>query len=185
GAGVRVPKAGTVRAEGTIRGVASQGMLMSAAELALGEDHSGIIELPADAPVGTLYAALLGLDDPVIDLKVTPNRADCLGVRGIARDLAASGVGRLKPLDTTQIEGRFRSPIAIRIEDRKACPLFLGRHIRGIKNGPSPRWLRDRLEAIGLRPISVLVDITNFLTFDVNRRMHVVHAGKVTGDLTV
>ena len=183
--GVRIPKTGAVLALSTIRGVASTGMLMSAAELALGDDHSGIIELAPDAPVGTSYAALLGLDDPVIDLKVTPNRADCLGVRGIARDLAASGIGQLKPLDTTPVEGRFRSPIAIHIEDETACPLFLGRHIRGLKNGPSPRWLRDRLEAIGLRPISALVDITNFVTFDLNRPLHVFDAGKLAGDLTV
>ena len=183
--GVTIPKTGTPLQESTIRGVASRGMLMSAAELALGEDHSGIIELPADAPVGASYASLVGLDDPVLDIKVTPNRADCLGVRGIARDLAAAGMGRLSPLDTTPIEGRFRSPIAIHIEDRKACPLFLGRHIRGLKNGPSPRWLRERLEAIGLRPISALVDITNFLTFDVNRPLHVFDAAKLAGDLTV
>jgi phenylalanyl-tRNA synthetase beta chain len=184
-AGVRIPKTGAVLTESTIRGVASKGMLMSAAELALGEDHSGIIELAADAPVGTRYAALLGLDDPVIDLKVTPNRADCLGVRGIARDLAASGMGRLKPLDPTPVEGSFSSPIAIHLEDLTACPLFLGRHIRGLHNGPSPRWLRDRLEAIGLRPISTLVDITNFVTFDLNRPLHVFDAGKLAGDLTV
>ena len=180
-AGVRIPKTGAVLNESTIRGVASRGMLMSAAELALGDDHAGIIELPEDAPVGTAYASLLGLDDPVIDLKVTPNRADCLGVRGIARDLAAAGLGRLKPLDTTPVEGRFRSPIAIHIEDLTACPLFLGRHIRGLRNGPSPRWLRDRLESIGLRPISALVDITNFLTFDLNRPLHVFDAGKLSG----
>ncbi|HEV8679113.1 MAG TPA: phenylalanine--tRNA ligase subunit beta [Stellaceae bacterium] len=184
-AGVRIPKTGTVLTESAIRGVASKGMLMSAAELALGEDHSGIIDLPADALVGTPYAVLLGLDDPVIDLKVTPNRADCLGVRGLARDLAAAGMGRLKPLDTTPVEGRFRSPIAIHITDRKACPLFLGRHIRGLANGPSPKWLRDRLEAIGLRPISALVDITNLLTFDLDRPLHVFDAGKLKGDLTV
>jgi phenylalanyl-tRNA synthetase beta chain len=184
-AGVRIPKTGTVLAESAIRGVASKGMLMSAAELALGEDHSGIIELAGDAPVGTAYAALLGLDDPVIDLKVTPNRADCLGVRGIARDLAAAGVGQLKPLDTTPVAGRFHSPIAIHLDDPTACPLFLGRHVRGLKNGPSPQWLRDRLEAIGLRPISALVDITNFVTFDLNRPLHVFDAGKLTGDLTV
>jgi phenylalanyl-tRNA synthetase beta chain len=184
-AGVVIPKTGTQLQESTIRGVASRGMLMSTAELALGGDHSGIIELPADAPVGASYASLVGLDDPVLDIKVTPNRADCLGVRGIARDLAAAAMGQLKPLDTTPVEGRFRSPIAIHIEDRKACPLFLGRHIRGLKNGPSPRWLRDRLEAIGLRPISALVDITNFLTFDVNRPLHVFDAAKIRGDLTV
>ncbi|HEX2150599.1 MAG TPA: phenylalanine--tRNA ligase subunit beta, partial [Stellaceae bacterium] len=131
------------------------------------------------------YASLLGLDDPVIDIKVTPNRADCLGVRGIARDLAASGLGQLKPLDTTPVEGRFRSPIAIHIEDLTACPLFLGRHIRGVKNGPSPRWLKERLESIGLRPISALVDLTNFLTFDLNRPLHVFDAGKLRGDLVV
>ncbi|MGE3784676.1 MAG: phenylalanine--tRNA ligase subunit beta, partial [Alphaproteobacteria bacterium] len=140
---------------------------------------------PEDAPLGADYASLLGLDDPVIDLKVTPNRADFLGVRGIARDLAASGLGRLKPLDTTPVEGRFRSPIAVRIEDLTACPLFLGRHIRNLKNGPSPRWLTDRLESIGLRPISALVDITNFLTFDLNRPLHVFDAGKLSGDLVV
>ena len=138
-----------------------------------------------DAPVGAKYADLLGLGDAVIDIKVTPNRADCLGVRGIARDLAASGLGRLKPLDTTPVPGRFRSPIGIEIEDRRACPLFLGRHLRGVRNGPSPDWLRRRLEAIGLRPISALVDITNFLTFDLNRPLHVFDAGKLSGDLIV
>jgi phenylalanyl-tRNA synthetase beta chain len=184
-AGVRIPKTGAVLTESSIRGVASKGMLMSASELALSEDHSGIIELPADAPVGARYASLLGFDDPVIDIKVTPNRADCLGVRGVARDLAAADIGRLLPLDATPVEGRFGSPIAVHIEDRIACPLFLGRHIRGLKNGPSPGWLRDRLEAIGLRPISALVDITNFLTFDVNRPLHVFDAGKLKGDLTV
>ena len=184
-AGVVIPKTGMPLQESTIRGIASRGMLMSAAELALGEDHSGIIELPADAPVGTPYVNLLGFDDPVIDIKVTPNRADCLGVRGIARDLAAAGMGQLKPLDTTPVEGRFRSAIAIHIEDLKACPMFLGRHIRGLKNGPSPRWLRDRLESIGLRPISALVDITNFLTFDLDRPLHVFDAAKIKGDLTV
>jgi phenylalanyl-tRNA synthetase beta chain len=184
-AGVRIPKTGAVLTESTIRGVQSRGMLMSYSELALGDDHSGIIELPEDAPVGKRYTRLLGLDDPVIDIKVTPNRADCLAVRGIARDLAAAGVGRLMPLDATPIEGQFTSPIAIHIEDRTACPLFLGRHISGLKNGPSPRWLRDRLEAIGLRPISALVDITNFLTFDVNRPLHVFDAGKLRGDLVV
>ncbi|HEX3536117.1 MAG TPA: phenylalanine--tRNA ligase subunit beta, partial [Stellaceae bacterium] len=184
-AGVRIPKTGAVLTESAIRGVQSRGMLMSAYELALSDDHEGIIELPEDAPLGTAYTEYLGLDDPVIDLKVTPNRADCLGVRGIARDLAAAGVGTLKPLDTTPVEGRFTSPIAIHIEDRTACPLFLGRHIRGLTNAPSPRWLRDRLEAIGLRPISALVDITNFLTFDLNRPLHVFDAGKLKGDLTV
>ncbi|MGA8756061.1 MAG: phenylalanine--tRNA ligase subunit beta [Stellaceae bacterium] len=184
-AGTIIPRTGALLRESTIRGVASRGMLCSAYELGLGEDHDGIIEVAADAPVGAKYADLLGLGDAVIDIKVTPNRADCLGVRGIARDLAASGLGRLKPLDTTPVPGRFRSPIGIEIEDRRACPLFLGRHLRGVHNGYSPDWLRRRLEAIGLRPISALVDITNFLTFDLNRPLHVFDAGKLSGDLVV
>ncbi|MFZ3237866.1 MAG: phenylalanine--tRNA ligase subunit beta [Stellaceae bacterium] len=184
-AGTVIPRTGAVLKESVIRGVASRGMLCSAYELGLGDDHDGIIELAPDAPIGAKYADLLGLGDAVIDIKVTPNRADCLGVRGIARDLAAAGLGRLRPLDTSPVPGRFRSPIGISIEDRTACPLFLGRHIRGLRNGPSPDWLRRRLEAIGLRPISALVDITNFLTFDLNRPLHVFDAGRLDGDLTV
>src|SRR5205807_3260420 len=168
-----------------IRGVTSRGMLCSAYELGLGDDHEGIIELPQDAPIGAPYASLVGLGDAVLDIKVTPNRADCLGVRGIARDLAAAGLGRLKPLDTTPIPGHFRSAIGIQIEDRTACPLFLGRHLRGLRSGPSPEWLQNKLEAIGLRPISALVDITNFLTFDLNRPLHVFDAGRLFGDLPV
>ncbi|HTZ38389.1 MAG TPA: phenylalanine--tRNA ligase subunit beta [Stellaceae bacterium] len=184
-AGVTVPRSGARLAESTIRGVASKGMLMSAYELALSDDHEGIVDLPDDAPVGMAYADYAGLGDPVVDIKVTPNRADCLGVRGLARDLAAAGVGKLTPLDETEVAGRFKSPIGIRLTDLKACPLFLGRHIRGVRNGPSPDWLRRRLEAIGLRPISALVDITNFLTFDLNRPLHVFDAGKLKGDLVV
>jgi len=183
--GTVIPRSGAVLKESNIRGVASQGMLCSADELGLGDDHDGIIEAPSDAAVGARYAELIGLADPVIDIKVTPNRADCLGVHGIARDLAASGLGRLKPLDTTPVAGHFHSPIAITIEDRIACPLFLGRHLRGLCNGPSPDWLVRRLEAIGLRPISALVDITNFLTFDINRPLHVFDAGRLAGDLVV
>jgi phenylalanyl-tRNA synthetase beta chain len=184
-AGIVIPRTGAMLRESVIRGVASRGMLCSAYELGLGDDHDGIIEAPHDAPIGAKYADLLGLGDAVIDIKVTPNRADCLGVRGIARDLAACGIGRLKPLDTTPVSGRFRSPIGIDIEDRSACPLFLGRHFRGVHNGTSPDWLRRRLEAIGLRPISALVDITNFLTFDLDRPLHVFDAGRLDGDLTV
>ena len=183
-AGIIIPRTGAMLKESVIRGVASRGMLCSAYELGLGDDHDGIIEAPQDAPIGARYADLLGLGDAVIDIKVTPNRADCLGVRGIARDLAASGLGHLKPLDTTPVAGDFRSPIGIHIEDRSACPLFLGRHLRGVRNGPSPDWLRRRLEAIGLRPISALVDITNFLTFDLNRPLHVFDASRLDGDLT-
>ncbi|HVH82616.1 MAG TPA: phenylalanine--tRNA ligase subunit beta, partial [Stellaceae bacterium] len=184
-AGVTVPRTAKKLEESTIRGVASRGMLMSAYELALSDDHEGIIELAEDAPVGARYIDYAELGDPVIDIKVTPNRADCLGVRGIARDLAAAGVGILKPLNTAPVSGTFKSPVGIKLADRKACPLFLGRHIRGLKNGPSPDWLKRRLEAIGLRPISALVDITNFLTFDLNRPLHVFDAGKVQGDLIV
>jgi len=184
-AGTVIPRTGAVLNETVIRGVASCGMLCSAYELALGDDHEGIIELPEDAPIGTPYASFIGLGDPVFDIKVTPNRADCLGVRGIARDLAAARLGCLKPLDAAPVPGRFRSPISIRIEDYSACPLFLGRHIRGVRNGPSPAWLQRRLEAIGLRPISALVDITNFLTFDLNRPLHVFDAERLVGDLTV
>jgi phenylalanyl-tRNA synthetase beta chain len=184
-AGVVVPRNGKKLEESTIRGVASRGMLMSAYELALSDDHEGIIELPEDAPVGTRYADYAGLADPVVDIKVTANRADCLGVRGIARDLAVAGIGALAPLDTTPVPGRFKSPIGIKLTDLKACPLFLGRHVRGLKNGQSPEWLRRRLESIGLRPISALVDITNLLTFDLNRPLHVFDAGKVKGDLVV
>jgi len=184
-AGVTVPRNGKKLEESKIRGVDSRGMLMSAYELAISDDHEGIIDLPDDAPVGARYIDYAGLGDPVIDIKVTPNRADCLGVRGIARDLAAAGVGTLKPLDTTPMPGSFTSPIGIKLTDLKACPLFLGRHIRGLKNGPSPDWLKKRLESIGLRPISALVDITNFLTFDLNRPLHVFDAGKVKGDLVV
>ena len=184
-AGVTVPRNGMLLSESTIRGVASRGMLMSAYELALSDDHEGIIDLPADAPIGTPYTAYAGLGDPVIDIKVTPNRADCLGVRGLARDLAAAGIGTMIPLDETPVFGRFKSPIGIKLTDSKACPLFLGRHIRGLRNGQSPDWLKRRLESIGLRPISALVDITNLLTFDLNRPLHVFDAGKVKGDLVV
>ena len=184
-AGIVVPRTAKKLEESTIRGVASKGMLMSAYELALSDDHEGIVELPDDAPVGMGYVEYAGLGDAVIDIKVTPNRADCLGVRGIARDLAAAGVGELIPLDETLVSGRFKSPIGIELADLKACPLFLGRHIRGLKNGPSPDWLKRRLESIGLRPISALVDITNFFTFDLNRPLHVFDAGKVKGNLVV
>src|SRR5438128_8159092 len=145
-AGTVIPRTGALLRETVIRGVASRGMLCSAYELGLGDDHEGIIELPEDAPLGVPYTSYAGLGDTVLDIKVTPNRADCLGVHGIARDLAAAGLGVLKPLDTTPISGRFHSPIGIDIEARTACPLFLGRHIRGLRNGPSPAWLQNKLE---------------------------------------
>ncbi|HYM04831.1 MAG TPA: phenylalanine--tRNA ligase subunit beta, partial [Stellaceae bacterium] len=185
--GAVIPRSGMVLKQSVIRGAPSNGMLCSGYELGLSEDHEGIIELPEGSPVGAKFAAVMGLDDPVLDIKVTPNRADCLGVRGIARDLAATGLGRLKPLDATPVFGRFPCPVAVHLAgpDDKACPLFIGRLIRGVKNGPSPRWLQDRLTAIGLRPISALVDLTNFLTFDVDRPLHVFDADKIAGDLVV
>src|SRR6202022_4605864 len=170
-----------------IRGEESNGMLCSFRELQLGDDHSGIIDLPAEAKTGAPAAEALGLDDPVIEIKVTPNRADCLGVHGIARDLAAAGLGLLILPNVEPIEGSFASPTWVHLAtlDQKACPLFIGRTIRGVKNGPSPRWLQDRLTAIGLRPISALVDITNLLTFDLNRPLHVFDIGRIAGDLVV
>lgn len=185
--GSTIPRTGLVLRQSVIRGVASNGMLCSGYEMGISDDHDGIIDLPPETPVGESFAKVMGLDDPVLDVKVTPNRADCLGVHGIARDLAASGSGRLRPLSIDPVEGGFKSPIYVHLAslDPKACPLFIGRSIRGVKNGPSPRWLQERLTAIGLRPISALVDITNFLTFDVNRPLHVFDAGRIRGDLVV
>jgi phenylalanyl-tRNA synthetase beta chain len=172
---------------GTIRGEASNGMLLSERELGLSDDHEGIIDLPLDTPVGTKYAVASGLDDPVFDVAVTPNRQDCLGVRGIARDLAAAGVGRLKSLESKAAPGGFKSPVGVHLKapDPKACPLFIGRYFKGVRNGPSPAWLKRRLESIGLRPISTLVDITNFVTFDLSRPLHVFDADKLKGDIHV
>ena len=185
--GTVIPRSGAVLKASQIRGVQSNGMLCSGYELKLSEDHEGIIELPEELAPGMAFATAMGLDDPVLDVKVTPNRADCLGVRGIARDLAAAGLGRLKPLEASPVAGKYPCPITVRLDgpDHKACPLFLGRLVRGIKNGPSPRWLQDRLTAIGLRPISALVDITNFLTYDLDRPLHVFDAEKLQGDLVL
>ncbi|HLY56314.1 MAG TPA: phenylalanine--tRNA ligase subunit beta [Stellaceae bacterium] len=183
--GSTIPRTGMVLKPSVIRGVESNGMLCSGYELGVSEDHTGIIEVPDEVPLGTPFAALAGLDDPMLDVKITANRADCLGVRGIARDLAAAGVGRLKPLAVDQVPGRYPSPITVTIDDTHACPLFIGRWIRGVKNGPSPKWLQDRLTSIGLRPISALVDITNFTTFDLDRPLHVFDGGKIKGNLLV
>ena len=185
--GSTVPGTGLQLKAGQIRGQASNGMLVSMREMGLGEDHDGIIDLPADAPVGKPFAELLGYDDPVIDIAITPNRADCLGVRGIARDLAAAGIGTLKPAPVAKVPGTYKSPVGVRFElaEPGHCPLFVGRHFRGLKNGPSPKWLADRLIAVGLRPISTLVDITNFFTLDINRPLHVFDAGKLKGDLVL
>ncbi|MDB5392947.1 MAG: phenylalanine--tRNA ligase subunit beta [Rhodospirillales bacterium] len=181
-----IPASGEVLKIGAIRGVTSNGMLCSTRELKLGEDHEGIMELPADAIPGAPIGPLLGLDDPVIEINLTPNRADCAGVRGVARDLAAAGLGALKPLSFEPVSPAFGGSLKVVIEDQTACPLFLGRTVRGVKNGPSPKWLADRLTAIGLNPRSALVDVTNYFTFDRCRPLHVFDAAKVHGDtLTV
>jgi phenylalanyl-tRNA synthetase beta chain len=186
--GTHVPGTGVDLKAGVIRGVASNGMLCSERELMLSDDHEGIIDLPADAPLGERFIDWKGLNDPMIHVKVTPNRPDALGVRGIARDLAARGLGQMKPLPIPTIASTFDSPIGVAIDPvlkAKGCPLFAGRLIRGVTNGPSPDWLQARLKAIGLRPISALVDITNFFTFALNRPLHVFDAGKVHGALRI
>jgi phenylalanyl-tRNA synthetase beta chain len=186
--GTHVPGTGVDLKPGNIRGVDSNGMLCSERELMLSDNHDGIIELPSDAPMGVRYIDWKGLNDPVIEIKVTPNRPDALGVHGIARDLAARGLGKLKPVTATPIKGSFPTPIAVHIDaalKTKGCPHFTGRLIRSVKNGPSPDWMQARLKAIGLRPISALVDITNYFTFGLNRPLHVFDAAKVTGDLRI
>src|ERR1700727_100328 len=170
---------------GTIRGVESRGMLCSAAELQISEDHDGTMELPADAPMGAAYASWAGLGDPVIEINLTPNRQDCTGVHGIARDLAAADMGKFKDPGIKQIKGEFPCPVKVTIEDATLCPGFALRLVRGVKNGPSPEWLQKRLTSIGLRPINALVDITNFMTYDRARPLHVFDAAKVKGNLTV
>jgi phenylalanyl-tRNA synthetase beta chain len=170
---------------GTIRGVESRGMLCSAAELQISEDHDGIMELPADAPLGKGYADWAGVGDPVIEINLTPNRQDCTGVHGIARDLSAADMGKFKDPGIKQIKGEFPCPVKVTVEDASLCPGFALRLVRGVKNGPSPEWLQKRLTSIGLRPINALVDITNFMTYDRARPLHVFDAKKVKGNLTV
>lgn len=167
-----------------IRDVESNGMMASEREMKLGDDQNGIIDLPVDTPIGTSLAAIYGLDDPIIEINVTPNRPDCAGIRGIARDLAAVGLGTLKPLSTAKIPAKFDTSVQIKLET-PACPLFVGRMIKGVKNGPSPDWLQNRLKAIGLRPISALVDITNYFCVGLCRPLHVFDADKLKGNLTV
>ena len=186
--GTHVPGTGVDLKPGVIRGVQSNGMLCSERELLLSDDHDGIIELPADAPMGMRLIDYRGMNDPMIHIKVTPNRPDALGVRGVARDLAARGLGTLKSLEIPTIKASFRSPILVHIAPElklKGCPHFAGRLIRGTTNGPSPVWLADRLKAIGLRPVSALVDITNYFTFGLNRPLHVFDAAKLRGDLRI
>src|SRR3712207_6101469 len=160
-------------------------MLCSAAELGISDDHDGIIDLPEDAPVGQPYAAYAGLDDPVIEINLTPNRPDCTSIHGIARDLAAAGLGTLRGDAVAPVQGKGACPVSVTIEDEKLCPAFALRLVRGVKNGPSPDWMQRRLLAIGLRPINALVDITNYITFDRGRPLHVFDLKKVKGNLTV
>ncbi|HYC24793.1 MAG TPA: phenylalanine--tRNA ligase subunit beta [Roseiarcus sp.] len=187
--GTYIPGKKITLTKGVIRGVESNGMLCSAAELELSDDHEGVIDLPEDAPVGVAYSSYAGLDDPVIEINLTPNRPDATGVSGIARDLFAAGLGTLKTKSPTPIAGDFDCPVGVRLdfspEDKHLCPAFALRLVRGVNNGPSPDWMQRRLRAIGLRPISALVDITNYLTFDRGRPLHVFDAAKVSGNLTV
>lgn len=187
-AGTHIPGTGIDLEKGVIRGVASNGMLLSERELGISEDHDGIVDLPPDAPVGQPYAAYAGLDDIVFDVAVTPNRPDALGVTGIARDLAAVELGRMIERPVAAVKGADPSPVQVRLDfgdTPPLCPAFGLRLVSGVRNGPSPGWLQRRLRAIGLRPINALVDITNFLTYDRNRPLHVFDAAKVRGDLTV
>ena len=188
-AGAVVPSNGMVLKVAAIRGVESNGMMCSIAELELGDDHDGIIELAGDAPVGQVYADWAGLDDPVIDVSITPNRQDCMGVRGIARDLAAARLGTLRALSevyrmdlTTPAEGADAAP-DVRTDDTEGCPAFYAQSVSGVRNGDSPEWMRSKLKAIGQKPISLLVDITNFLSIDLGRPLHVYDRAKLAGTL--
>jgi phenylalanyl-tRNA synthetase beta chain len=187
--GTYIPGKAITLGKGVIRGVESLGMLCSGAELQLSDDHDGVLDLPADAPVGAKYVEWAGLADPVIEINLTPNRPDAAGVRGVARDLAAAGLGKLKPLDVSAVTGLFPCPTGVTLDFAPAqahlAPAFALRMVRGVKNGPSPDWMQKRLRAIGLRPISALVDVTNYMTFDCGRPLHVFDADKVTGDLVV
>ncbi|WGF88762.1 phenylalanine--tRNA ligase subunit beta [Marinivivus vitaminiproducens] len=187
--GTVIPESGQVLKASKIRGIESQGMICSARELGLGQDHDGIMELADDATIGRPLTDLIGSEGPVIDVSITPNRGDCFSVLGIARELAAAEQGRLVPRETVEPMSGSATDLSIRLdfapEDAAACPAFAGQVVRGVTNGPSPRWLQDRLGAIGLRPISALVDITNYLTFDVGRPLHVFDADKVEGPLVL
>ena len=179
--GATVPANGMVLKKTAIRGVESNGMMCSVAELELGDDHDGIIELPADAPVGMAFAEYAEANDPVIDVAITPNRQDCMGVMGIARDLAAAGLGTFKPVEVPAVAGSYPCPVEIRTDDPDGCPAFYGRVIRGVKNGPSPDWMQARLKAAGQRPISALVDCTNYLMLACGRPAHAYDLTKLNG----
>ena len=183
-----IPGTGMTLKKGVIRGEESNGMLVSEREMGLSDEHDGIIEVVEDAAVGTPFAALYGLNDPVIEIGLTPNRADCTGIYGIARDLAAAGLGTLKPIRMPELKETGPCPVEVSFDfpadAQDACPHFTGRFVKGVKNGPSPAWLQQRLKAIGLRPISALVDITNFMTIGYGRPLHVFDTDKFKGNLT-
>ncbi len=178
-----IPGTGITLKVGEIRGVRSAGMLLSERELGISDEHAGIVDLPEDAPIGTSYAAWAGLNDPLIDVSVTPNRGDCFAVRGIARDLAAAGIGMLKPWAPARIAPSFEGGPRWQIDYPEYCPWILGRTVRNLRNDPSPQWLQDRLISVGLRPINTLVDITNFFTIDLGRPLHVFDVSKLSGDV--
>ncbi|MBX8825691.1 phenylalanine--tRNA ligase subunit beta [Ochrobactrum sp. SFR4] len=183
-----VPGLDVTLSVGKIRGVESFGMMCSERELELSDEHNGIIDLPEDAPVGMSFATYMGIDDPIIEVGLTPNRADCTGVHGIARDLAAAGLGKLKGDVIAPVKGAGATPVKVILDqdaDKPFCNGFSLRLVKSVKNGPSPKWLQQRLTAIGLRPINALVDITNYVTFDYGRPLHVFDAAKVQGNLTV
>jgi phenylalanyl-tRNA synthetase beta chain len=186
--GTFIPGKNITLTVGTIRGVESRGMLCSAAELMISDDHEGIIDLPADAPVGKSYVEWAGASEPVIEINLTPNRPDCTGVSGIARDLGATSIGTYNDKIPKPAKSSFPCPVKVTLDFGKTpslCPAFGLRLVRGVKNGPSPHWLQKQLTAIGLRPINALVDITNFITFDRGRPLHVFDADKVHGNLAV
>lgn len=183
--GTYIPAKDITLSVSKVRGVESQGMMISGAEIGFDADADGIIEMPADAPIGKPFAEVLGLSDPVIEINLTPNRSDCTSVNGIARDLSATSIGDYKQNSPKPVKGSYPCPVQVKIEAPELCPAFGLRLVRGVKNGPSPEWLQKRLTAIGLRPINALVDITNYITFDRGRPLHVFDARKVTGNLTI
>ncbi|HPF78756.1 MAG TPA: phenylalanine--tRNA ligase subunit beta, partial [Alphaproteobacteria bacterium] len=183
--GSYIPGTGTTLKKGKIRGQESNGMLVSEREMGLSDEHDGIIDLPEDTPVGTPFTEIFSMNDPVIDIALTPDRGDCAGIRGIARDLAAAGLGTLKPLDTTPVKGNGKSSVDVKITAKDQCPLFMGRLIKNVQNKQSPAWMQQRLKAVGLRPISALVDITNYMSLDLCRPLHVYDADLLKGDITV
>lgn len=183
--GTYVPGIDLMLSVGKIRGVESHGMMCSERELMMSDEHDGIIDLPEDAPVGEPFAAWAGLDDPMIEIGLTPNRPDCTSIYGIARDLAAAGLGTLKDGSVRPADGSGECPVKVKIKAPDLCPGFALRMVKGVTNGPSPKWMQQRLIAIGLRPINTLVDITNYVTFDRGRPLHVFDAAKVAGNLVV